>query len=121
MSEGVTNEQTQESPVLNKNSETQETIIENKLYYLVSGEVMARLKDVHEQVYLSKHNSIITGSGEHITPHDLATAQWSMENNYLESLSEDMRDKVEVSRVAIISITPLGYFTKEEWDSYYNA
>lgn len=118
MSEDVTNKQIQESL---KNSEIQKTIIDNKLYYLVSGEVMYRLKDNPEQVYLSKHNSIITGSGEHITPHDLATAQWSMENNYLESLSENMKDKVEVFRVVIISITPLGYFTKEEWDNYYNA
>lgn len=102
-------------------TKTQETIIENKLYYLVSGEVMARLKDIPEQIYMSKHNSVITGSGEQITPHDLAMAQWSMQDNYLNTLPEEMKDKIEVFRVVIMSITPLGYFTKEEWDSYYNA
>ena len=97
------------------------TIIENKLYYLVSGEVIAKQKDLPEQVYTSRHNIIISGTGEQITPKELAMIQWSLEQNYLSSLSEEMKDKVEVYQAVIISIIPLGYFTKEEWDSYYQA
>lgn len=96
-----------------------ETVVENRIYYLVVGKVLARLKDLPEQTYVSEHNTIITGNGEQITPNNLATAQWSLEDNYLKSIPEEMREKVEVYRVIINGITPLGYFTKEEWDSYY--
>ena len=102
-------------------TESQETIIENKIYYLVTGKVFAHNKDLPEHTYTSEHNTIITGNGEQITPNDLATAQWSLEDNYLKSIPEEMKEKVEVYRVIIYSFTPLGYFTKDEWDSYYQA
>lgn len=105
----------------NENVSIGEIVVENKIYYLVAGKVLARLKDLPEQTYMSEHNTIITGNGEQITPNDLATAQWSLEDNYLKSISEEMREKVEVYRVVIYAITPLGYFTKEEWDNYYQS
>lgn len=105
----------------NENVSIGETVVENKIYYLVAGKVLARLKDLPEQTYMSEHNTIITGNGEQITPNDLATAQWSLEDNYLKSIPEEMREKIEVYRVVIYAITPLGYFTKEEWDSYYQS
>lgn len=99
----------------------EKTVVENRVYYLVSGKVLARLKDFPEQTNMSEHNTIITGNGEQITPNDLATAQWSLEDNYLKSIPEEMKEKVEVYRVIIYSFTPLGYFTKDEWDNYYQA
>lgn len=104
-----------------ENVSIKETIVENKIYYLVAGKVLARLKDLPEQTYMSEHNTIITGNGEQITPNDLATAQWSLEDNYLKSIPEEMREKIEVYRAVIYAITPLGYFTKEEWDNYYQS
>lgn len=102
-------------------TESQEVIIESKIYYLVIGKVFAQNKDHPEQTYTSEHNTIITGNEEQITPNDLATATWSLEDNYLKTLTEEMKKKIKVDRVIIYAITPLGYFTKEEWDSYYQA